>query len=220
MRRPTRPFAVEPESMRKRGRGSASDEDRGRLIDEPAPEEVPNRDVSEDAPPSGDDPPFAVSGVVSTAASNTPSTTASFGDLASSVFAPQPTEPSEPSPAASDELPQSERVPPSPVPASASEDAQPENRNAPLTKPAPKPRRTPTRSLAHEEHAPDRDEQAAESARPAMMLEEQVSVAEPHASAQEGHPVPDGPKPTRRRAEPRVPAGEGWKRRRLPKVCW
>jgi hypothetical protein len=71
--------------------------------------------------------------------------------------------------------------------ASASEDAQPKNRNEPLTKPAPKPRRTPTRSLAPEEHAPDRDEQAAVSARPAMMLEEQVRITEPSASAQKRH---------------------------------
>ncbi len=222
MRRPTRPFTVEFKSRRKPVQGFISDENGGRLIDEPAPEEVPSRDVSEDAPASaGDDTPFAAANrVFSKFTSSAVSTAASLSDLASSAFAPQPTKPSEPSPAASDEPPQSERVPPSPVPASASEDAQPENRNEPLTKPAPKPRRTPTRSLAHEEHAPDRDEQAAESARPAMMLEEQVSVAAPSAPAQTGHSVPDGPKPTRRRAEARVPVGERWKQRRLPKVCW
>ena len=59
MRRPTRPFTVEPESRRKPAQGFASDEDRGKLIDEPAPEEVPSRDVHEDAPASGDHTPFA-----------------------------------------------------------------------------------------------------------------------------------------------------------------
>jgi hypothetical protein len=119
MRRPTRPFTVEPESRRKPAQGFASDEDRGRLIDEPAPEEVPSRDVHEDAPPSGDD---------------TPSTSGSPGDLASSVFAPQRPKPS---PAAPDEPFEGERVPPSPVPAGASDDTRPENRDEPLTEPAP-----------------------------------------------------------------------------------
>jgi hypothetical protein len=45
-----------------------------------------------------------------------------------------------------------------------------------------------------------------------MMLEEQESVAEPSASAQEGHSVPDAPKLTRRKVEARVPTGERWKR--------
>ena len=222
MRRPIRPFAVEPESMRKRDRGSASDEDRGRLIDEPAPEEVPSRDVSEDAPASaGDDTPFgAANRVFSKFTSSAVSTAASLSDLASSAFAPQPTEPSEPSLAASDEPPQSERVSPSPAPASASKNAQPENRDDPLTEPAPKRRRTPTRSLAGAERTLERDKRAAESARPAIMLEEQQSAAEPSTLAQEWLPERAAPKPNRRRAEARVPGGEGWKRRRLPNVCW
>ena len=205
MRRPTRPFTVEPESRRKPAQGSAPDENGGRLIDEPAPEEVPSRDVHEDAPASGGD---------------TPSTTASPGGLASSAFAPQPTELVEPSPVGPDEPPQGEGLPPSPVPASVSEDARPENRDGPLTEPAPKRRRAPERSPAHAVRASDRDEQAAESARPAMMVEEQDSVAEPSAPVQKGHSAPDALMPTRRQAEARVPAGEAWKRRRLPKVCW
>jgi hypothetical protein len=221
MRRPTRPFTVEFKSRRKPAQGSVLDESRGRLIDEPAPDEVPSRDVSEDAPASaGDDTPFAAANrVFSKFTSSAVSTAASLSDLASSAFALQRTEPFEPSPAASDEPSQSERVSPSPAPASASKNAQPENRDDPLTEPAPKPRRTPAKTPSREKRTLDRDEQAAESTRPAMMLEEQESVAEPPASAQDGHPMPDGPKPTRRRAEPRVPAGEGWKRRRLPKVC-
>ena len=218
MRRPTRPFTVEFKSRRKPVQGFIPDENGGRLIDEPAPEEVPSRDVSEDAPPSGDDPPFAVSGVVSTAASHALSTAASLGDLASSVFAPQRPEPS---PAAAlDEPPQGEGIVPSPVPASALEDARPENRDASQTEPAPKRRRTPARSPARAERAPDRDEQVAESTRPAIMLEEQDRVGEPTTPVQEEHPVPDAPKLTRGRTEPRVPAGERWKRRRLPKACW
>ena len=60
MRRPTRPFTVEFKSRRKPVQGFISDENGGRLIDEPAPDEVPSRDVSEDAPASaGDDTPFA-----------------------------------------------------------------------------------------------------------------------------------------------------------------
>jgi hypothetical protein len=47
MRRPTPSFTVEPESRRKSAQGFAPDEDQ--LIDEPAPEEVPSRDVNEDA---------------------------------------------------------------------------------------------------------------------------------------------------------------------------
>jgi hypothetical protein len=203
MRRPTRPFTVEPESRRKGDRASASDE--GRLIDEPAPEDVPSRDVHEDVSASG--------GI------NTPPTTVSLGD-SSSAFAPRRAEPSEPSPAAPDKPPQSERIPSSPVPASVSGDTRPENRDDPQSEPGPKRRRTPARKPARAERAPDRDEQAAESARPAMMPDEQESVAEPSAPTQEGYAVPDAPKLTWRRTEPRVPAGEGWKRRRLPKVCW
>jgi hypothetical protein len=203
MRRPTPSFTVEPESRRKSAQGFAPDEDQ--LIDEPAPEEVPSRDVNEDAPVSGVD--------------DTPPTTVSVGDSASSTLAPQQNEPSEPSPTAPDESLEGERTSPAPVPASASEDTWPENRDGLLTEPAPKRRRTPARSSARPERVPDRDEQAARSTRPAMVLEEQVSVAEPSAPAQEEHPAPV-PKLTRRRTEPRVPAGERWKRRRLPKVCW
>ena len=121
------------------------EENGGRLIDEPAPEEVPSRDVHEDAPASGDHTPFAANGVVSTVASQTPLTTVSLRDLASSVFAPRQ---AEPSPAALDESLEGERVPLSPVPASASEDTRPENRDNPQTEPAPKPRRTPAKNLA------------------------------------------------------------------------
>jgi hypothetical protein len=53
-----------------------------------------------------------------------------------------------------------------------------------------------------------------------MMLEGQESAAEPIIPARVVTLMPDGPAPMRRRAETRVPAGEGWKRRRLPKVCW
>jgi hypothetical protein len=164
MRRPTRPFAVEPESRRKPAQGSASDEDRDRLIDEPAPDEVPSRDVHEDAPASGGD--------------DAPPSTTSLGDPASSAFAPQRTEPPEASP----------------VPASASEGTLPENRDGPQSEAAPKRRRTLARSSARAERVPDRDGQAAMSTRPAMMLEEQVSVAEPSAPVQERHPVRDAPR--------------------------
>jgi hypothetical protein len=225
MRRPTRPITAELKSKRRPAQGSAPDENGVALIDEPAPEGVPSRDVKEDAPASSGDTPFAASSVVSTVASNTPSTTASSDDPASSAFTPQLPEPSEPSPAAPDEPPQSECVPPSPVPASASVDTRPENRDALQTERAPKrSRRTPASSLARPVRASDRDEQAdeqaAESTRPDIVPGEQESVVELNAPAQEGHPVPDGPKLTRRRTEARVPAGEGWKRRRLPKVCW
>ena len=158
MRRPTRPFTVEFKSRRKPVQGFISDENGGRLIDEPAPDEVPSRDVSEDAPASaGDDTPFAAANrVFSKFTSGAVSTAASLSDLASSAFAPQPTEPSEPSPAASDEPPQSERVSPSPVPASASQDARPEDRDGPLTEPAPECRRTPAKTPAREKRVPDR----------------------------------------------------------------
>src|SRR5215218_8390445 len=121
MRRPTRPFTVEFKSRRKPAQGVTSDENGGRLIDEPAPDEVPSRDVSEDAPASaGDDTPFAAANrVFSKFTSSAVPTAARLSDLASSAFAPQPTEPSEPSPVAPDNPPQSVRVPPSlsrPVP--------------------------------------------------------------------------------------------------------
>jgi hypothetical protein len=220
MRRPTRPFTVEFKSRRKPAQGSVLDESRGRLIDEPAPDEVPSRDVSEDASASASDdtPVGAANGVFNTVASHALSTAASLGDLASSAFTPQPPEPSPA--AAPDEGPQGEGIVPSPVPASVSEDARPENRDGPLTEPAPKRHGAPARSPAHAEHAPDRDEQATETARPATMLEEQERGAKPSAPARVVTPVPEAPKPTRRRAEARMPAGERWKRRRLPKVCW
>jgi hypothetical protein len=65
MRRPTRPFTVELKSRRKPVQGFISDENGGRLIDEPAPDEVPSCDVNEDVPArAGDDMQFAATTAV------------------------------------------------------------------------------------------------------------------------------------------------------------
>ena len=219
MRRPTRPFTVEFKSRRKPVQGFISDESRGRLIDEPAPDEVPSRDVSEDAPASaGDDTPFAAANrVFSKFTSSAVSTAASLGDLASSVFAPQRPEPSPA--AAPDEHPRSGRILPSLVPVNSLEGAWAENRDASLTDTTPKRRRTPAtpaRNATRSERAPHQDETPRLDRAP----DKKGGFAETNLPALDRVPVPNGPKPNRPRADTRVPAGERWRRPRLPKACW
>ena len=131
MRRPTRPFTVDFKSRRKPVQGYLSDENGGRLIDEPAPEEVPSRDVNEDAPArAGEDTPLAAANRVFSTASHALATATSLGDLASSSFAPRR---AEPPPAAPDAPTRSGRVLPSLLPVGVLGNPPVENRDGPPT---------------------------------------------------------------------------------------
>ena len=162
---------------------------------------MPSRDVREDAPT-----PFAaasrVFGAFISSAISTPST---LGELAASVFTPKQQEQPAEQPA-TDET-RTGRILPSLLPvnrfevASGAEDA--------LLRKPPKAKRPRRRMVAvvEQQEPPELTEVAADAATPELSVTRTSSRR-------------NGRKPHQRRAEARVRAGEGWKRRRLPKACW
>jgi hypothetical protein len=133
-----------------------------------------------------------------------------LGDLASSVFTAKSQQQPAERPAA--EEGRSGRILPSLLPLSPFDSAsvQDDNRLRKAAK-ANRPRKR-SATVPSEREAPNPTERAADPAMPATVAPELSLAAAP--SPQHGR------KPNRRRAEARVRAGEGWKRRRLPKACW
>ena len=200
MKSQARPFTVEVKS--KRRPLQASHTNWSTAIDEPTPEDVPSRDVREDAP----DTPFAaasrVFGAFITSAISTPTR---FGELAASVFTPKAQEQAAEQPGADEG--RTGRILPSLLPLSPFETAFAQE-DRPVRKP-PKPKRLHKRAtaVAEQREAPEPTEVAADAATPELSVTRTSSRQ-------------NGRKPKQRRAEARVRAGEGWKRRRLPKACW
>jgi len=199
MRSQARPFTVEVKS--KRRPLQASHTNWSTLIDEPSSDDVPSRDVREDAA----DTPFAaasrVFGAFISSAISTPST---LGELAASVFTPkqqeQPTEQT-----ATDEG-RTGRILPSLLPVNRFEAASDEE-NAPATKAAKaNPPRKRAVAVAEQPEAEPTDVVTGPASQP-------TTNGVPAASSHGG-------RPNRRGANARARAGEGWKRRRLPKACW
>lgn len=207
MRSQARPFTVEMKS--KRRPLQASHTNWTTLIDEPSPDDLPSRNVGQEAAAEYDGTPLALANrAFSAFASNALSAAASL--FTPGVFAPNADDRS-----ASDgtavpvtvEERRRGRVLPSLVPVSRFE---PSSNPAPSNPTKRRPRSRAASALANEilqggigdespEHRDDAREQSAPN-RP-----EQANRVQ---------------KPNRRRAEKRVRAGEGWRRRRLPKACW
>ena len=204
MKPQARPFTVEVKS--KRRPLQASQTNWSTVVDEPSPDDLPIRDVRDDAP----DTPFAAAGRVFKAfATNATSSASTLGDLAASVFPPKPQE------HAGDTAPaiavgRTGRVLPSLLPVNPFETASVQE-DGPVGKKrtAKRPRKRDL-EVAEQPKMPDTTEAPSASASNATLSPELTVTAEP----------PRAGKPTRRRADARVRAGEGWKRRRLPKACW
>ena len=204
MKAQARPFTVEVKS--KRRPLQAPQTNWSTVIDEPSPDDLPTRDVRDDGP----DTPFAVaSRVFSAFATSAISSASTLGDLASSVFTPKSQEQPAEQPAA--EEGRSGRILPSLLPLTPFDTAPLQDDN-PLRKAAKANRpRKRAATVPEEREAPEPTEGAAVPAIPPAITPD-LSVAAARS--------PNGRKPNRRRAEARVRAGEGWKRRRLPKACW
>ena len=204
MKPQARPFTVEVKT--KRRPLQAPHTNWSTVIDEPSPDDLPSRDVLHDGP----DTPFAAaSRVFSAFATSAISSASTLGDLASSVFTPKSQEQPAEQPAA--EEGRSGRILPSLLPLTPLDTAPLQDDN-PLRKAAKANRPRKAATVPEEREASEPTEKAADPAI-APSTAPELSLA-PTPSPQHGR------KPNRRRAEARVRAGEGWKRRRLPKACW
>jgi hypothetical protein len=199
MKPQARPFTVETKSKRRPRPSQAG----WAMIDEPAPADLPVRDIREDAP----DTPFAAaSRVFSSFATSAITSASTLSDLAASVFTPKPQE------QAANELPgydrRTGRVLPSLLPLSpfATESVQ---EDGPVRKPAKAKR--PRKRAVTVAKRPEPTEAADDVVLPPTVAPEEPSL---------GPTLTRRRKPNRGRGEARVRAGEGWKRRRLPKACW
>jgi hypothetical protein len=203
MKPQARPFTVEVKS--KRRPLQASHTNWSTVIDEPSTDDLPSRDVGEDA---ADTPFAAASRVFSAFVSSAISTPSTLGELAANVFTPKPQEqPAEQT--ASDEG-RTGRILTSLLPVNRFEVASGEE-DGPVRK-AAKAKRPRKRAVAVAEHAPKPTHVAADPAITVTIASELSLAAAPSPRHVR--------KPNRRGANARVRAGERWKRRRLPKACW
>jgi hypothetical protein len=176
-------------------------------VDEPSPDDLPGRDVRED---EADTPVTAASRVFSAFATSAISSASTSGDLAASVFTPKPQEPpAETLPATADA--RTGRILPSLLPVNRFDDASAGQR-APVQAKAAKRRREPAAVVVNPEEAPEPSEVRADPPSDRTVSPEVIVAAE-RSSVRNRQRY-------RRRADARVRAGEGWKRRRLPKACW
>jgi hypothetical protein len=174
------------------------------MLGEPAPEELPSRNVRDERTEAH---PFDAARVFSAFAANAVTTVTALNGLAASVFAPKT-----PEPAAVDEVnatephpeePRRGRILPSLVP------LNPFEGESGLDGPSAKPRRG----------------KAVRAVNPATPnpaeMEGEVPLPPPQTKAvPDGQPSAGAASPRIVRRSKRVPAGERWKRRRLPKACW
>lgn len=208
MKPQARPFTVEVKSRRRINPGP--DANWSAVIDEPSLDDLRSRDVREDAT---DTPLWAASRVFSAFTSNAISTASNLGDLATSVFAPKPQQaPADLRLKAEGRIGRIGRILPSLLPVSPLKTI-PAQENGPLRKPAKtkRPRKRAVEAQGKQELPEPTETAASPAIHPTFALK--PSVAAPA-------PLLRGRKANRRRADARVPAGERWKRRRLPKACW
>jgi hypothetical protein len=176
-------------------------------VDEPSPDDLPSRHVGED---EADTPFPAASRVFSPFAASAISSASTLGELAASVFTPKPQEPpAESLPATADV--RTGRILPSSLPVNRFDNASaPES--APVQVKAAERRRQPAAEVVNPEEAPEPSEMRTDPLSELTVSPEMIVVAErPSLRNRQRH---------RQRANARVRAGEGWKRRRLPKACW
>jgi hypothetical protein len=216
MKPQTRPFTVETKTRRRLTESSHANW--SAVIDEPPPDDVPSRDVRGDASSAEADPtPLAVANrMFSALTTNAISTAASFAGAAANVFASKQQAGEDLSPAAAPAADQGRtgRILPSLLPVNPFEDAPVEKAATKGQKRAP----SKPRERAGKKERPPASMPVLQSAD--LSIPEQQSVAM-ELSAQA---APVSARKSRRArariADRRVPAGERWKRRRLPKVLW
>jgi hypothetical protein len=205
MKPQTRPFMVEVKGRRRPLQ--AAHANWGTVIDEPSPDDLPSRDVRDDA---ADTPFAAASRVFSAFANSAISSTSTLGDLAASVFTRKPQDPpTESLPATADVRPG--RILPSLLPVNSFDGVLAAER-APFQAKATKRRRKPAAVVVNPEEAPEPSEVQTDPPSDPTVCPELIVAAKRSSlrnRRREG-----------RRADARVRAGEGWKRRRLPKACW
>jgi hypothetical protein len=206
MRPRPKPFTVELRSSRKSA-STAPATTWGEMLDEPAAEDLPIRNARGYAA-AEPNTSFDAARVFSAFATNAVTTVAAFNGLAASVFAPRPAEPTivdelsaTPRP---EELPRG-RILPSLVPLNRFE-----GEDGVRADPATFKARRRKSSL-----------------RAARPIKTERAEAPLEVLARKTTAWPDGQPNGTETADPpgvrrskRVPAGERWKRRRLPKACW
>jgi hypothetical protein len=195
MRQQRKPFTVEVRSSR-RPIGSAPATSWGEMLDEPAPEGLPSRSVRDEATEAH---LFDAARVFSAFATNAVTTATALSGLAASVFAP-----SKPEPAAVDDVNATEPRAEEPPRGRILPSLVPLNRFESESGPRAKPRHRKAVGAVNPEASPA--EMQADLPVPETAADDQPSV---HAAS-----------PRLVRRSKRVPAGERWKRRRLPKACW
>ncbi len=217
MKSQTRPFVVETKT--KRRPAQAKTPSWSTSIDEPSPDDLPSRDIRQDGSASEIDTPFAAANrVFSAFASSAISTASTLGDLAGTVFRPataQRAESESASLAVADERGTGRILPSLLSPNPFDSQLEGEARSAPVK---PKQRRKRAPKITD---TSIRSEEAMEPSR--ELVTEQANTkglaAEPQADLS-GVSLPRGRKRNRNPSGDRVRAGEGWKRRRLPKALW
>jgi hypothetical protein len=205
MKPQTRPFTVEVKS--KRRAHQAPDANWTTVIDEPSPDNLPSRDVREDA---ADTPLSAAARVFSTFTSNAFSSGSTLGEFAASVFGPKPQELVSESAPALDQG-RTGRILPSLLPVNRFE-APPASALPRLAKPKTKRPRKPTAQVYDSAQGSEPIEVPSDPPTPPVVTSELIRSDEQSS--------PHDRRTTRRKSKARVRAGEGWKRRRLPKACW
>jgi hypothetical protein len=137
------------------------------------------------------------------------SSASTLGDVAASVFTPKPQEPpAESLPATADV--RTGRILPSLLPVNRFDASAREG--APVQAKAAKRRRQPAAEMVKPEVAPEPSKVRTDPPSDPRVFPEMIVVAErPSLRYRQRY---------RQRANARVRAGEGWKRRRLPKACW
>jgi hypothetical protein len=218
MKTQTRPFTVQVKSRRKPIQKSTSILNWGLSADEGAPKEpkdMPSRDIQKPGPvrPSSGTPFEEASRVFGAFMANTASAAASINELASAVFAPRLLAPTPtPSPETVDAAaPQGRRILPSIDP-------------LPMQQPLVERESTPKRKVARPRKAAQAVTVAPEVLAEAAVEAAGKGISNAPAIAPLATPIQkNSPEPLRTRRlsrKARVPAGERWKRRRLPKVLW
>lgn len=205
MRAQARPFTVEVKTRRK----SPAAPNWDALIDELPPDELPTRRIHADEQ-AEESPLERANRVFSASATNAISASTKLTDLTASVFGSKPSEPTAARANGSGAAePSRGRILPSLVPLNPFEPSRTEEEVGHLRR-----RKAATRT-AGTERTPEQE----------PVQDDSIGLTE----AASGDIIAPGAPPSSRsqrrnatsqRATARVRAGEGWKRRRLPKACW
>jgi hypothetical protein len=210
MRPQARPFSVELKSRR---RPLQSSDANWSIIDEPSPDDLPTRDIREEGSSTNADqtPLAAANRIFGALTSNAISTAATLATTAASVFAPKQDAELDASPVTESATDQGRtgRILPSLLPINPFEDASEQKAVRKRRKP-----RARNAAVINEPRLASDESIAAGNAGPALVTTNSAAIEGAKPAALKARTL------RRRRAERRVPAGERWKRRRLPKALW